>query len=221
MIYFVLFIISMLAAGLESVTYFGFIVKHFHLSAYLIYFCGLLAALKSRQVPKFFHKIYPPAVYLITFAYFIFIFLETTHYPNYIYTKVHVNPLAFQLFVSLAWLHYLIQRGVSFSKLLIIATLVYVGVDGAGRTIANIHGQFRNIIHNPFMSYDRKMALAYPGFYPAMKEIVRLTPPSCYDSNPSPRQPLGNRGQRSYGYLLPLSTQGSQSCRRSQRDPTN
>lgn len=176
MIYFIFFCLSILTSGAEAVTYFGFFVKHFYFSPYFIYIASILTALLPRRVPKFISILYPYIIILLTLAYFVFIFLEVTHYPNYIFTHFHVNPLTFQLFVSVAWIHYLIQKNLSLSKTLIIATLIYIGVDGAGRSIALLRNELRAIIHEPFLTYDQKMSREYWGFVPAIKEVVRLTP---------------------------------------------
>lgn len=176
MIYLFLFFLSIMASGVEAVTYFGFIVKHFHFSPYYIYLASIAAALLPRRVPKFISLLYPYTIILLTLMYFIFIFLEVTHYPNYIYTHFHVNPLSFQLFISIAWIHYLIQKNLSLSKILIIATLIYIGVDGAGRTIALLRNELLLIMREPFLTYDQKMNREYWGFVPAIKEVVRLTP---------------------------------------------
>lgn len=176
MIYLFLFFLSILTSGVEAVTYFGFFVKHFHFSPYYIYLASILAALLPRRVPKFVSLFFPPAIILLTLTYFVFIFLEVTHYPNYIFTRFHVNPLAFQLFLSITWIHYLIQKKLSLSKILIIASLIYIGVDGAARTLALLRNELTLIIREPFLTYDQKMSREYWGFYSAMKEVVRLTP---------------------------------------------
>lgn len=176
MIYLFFFLSTLAASALESVTYFGFILKHLHFSAYWIYFLGVLAALTPRPVPRLLSQALSILAYPITIAYLCFIYLETTHYPNYIYTQFHVNPLAFQFFVCLVWLHVFIQRHLPLTKALILAVLIYIGSDGAGRTFALIRNELTAILHEPFLTYDQKMSREYWGFYSAMKQVRLLTP---------------------------------------------
>jgi len=104
------------------------------------------------------------------------IFIESVPYLTYIVTATHISTTAFQLLLLIAWLPLIFHPGLANIKLLVITLLICIIGESAAKTTLNISRELRNIIANPFLTYDQKMTRTYKGFYSAMKEVTRLTP---------------------------------------------
>jgi len=177
MIYLISLVIALGAAGLEAISYPGFVMSHLGVPAYIFYLISILLSLTHKNN---FKKLAPAITiigYTLAISYFILIFGETITYPNFIFSTFHLNPATFQFFIALSWFHILIIRKSDFVRSLLIAIFIFVGVDGAGRTFGIAFKGVRVIMADPFATYEQKMAKAYPGFYPAMQEVKKLTPP--------------------------------------------
>lgn len=174
MIYYISILLALAAAAIEAISYAGFIQSHLHISAYFFYLLSILLALKSR---KSFAK--SKWLYILgivpTFTYMVLVFLEKINYPNFIYTIAHINLFNLLLFTALLWFHLLIIKQFGFIKSLLIATLIFVAVDGTGRTLAIIYIGLRDLALDPFATYSQKMTNAYPGVYPALQQVRQLT----------------------------------------------
>lgn len=120
--------------------------------------------------------LYPYIISIFTIVCFVLIFFESVPYLKFIVSALHLNTLIFQILLSLAWINLLFQRGFSNVKLLIITLIICVVGESTAKTTLSIFREMRNIVKDPFLSYDQKMSRTYKGFYPAMKEVVRLTP---------------------------------------------
>jgi hypothetical protein len=176
MIYLISLVIALGAAGIEALSYPGIIASHLHIPAYFFYVISILLSLTYKNKLNKFVSIITIIGYVLAISYFVLIFGETITYPNFIFTTFHLNPATFQFFIALSWFHILIVRKSDFVRSLLIAILIFVGVDGAGRTFGIAFKDIKNIMSDPFATYEQKMAKAYPGFYPAMQEIKKLTP---------------------------------------------
>ena len=176
MIYLISLFIALGVAGAEAVTYSGLIHKHLGIDSSIIYLISMGLSFTHYKFPKIFTLMFGIFSYAIAIIYIVLVFLEKTVYPNYIFTVTHINLLTFLLFVGLTWFHYLRTKKVGFVKSLLIASIIYVGINGTGRMLAIVYSQIRRIVTNPFATYDQKMTSAYSGFYLAMKEVVKLTP---------------------------------------------
>lgn len=176
MIYFISLVISLFAAGLEAFSYIGYVNNHFGIRGYWIYLASVILSLQSIVIPKIISKGLEIFAYVASFIYLILIFAETITYPNFVFSTTHINPFTFQFFVALLWFHTLIIKKTPFAKSLLLAGLIYVGVDGAGRTLGVAYKGMSDVVSRPFSSYAQKMTKVYPGFYPSMMEIARLTP---------------------------------------------
>lgn len=175
MIYLTLAVASLLSSLLEGITYSGYIFRHVHIHSYVVYLFSFLAtALLPR--PKVKSKFIYILPFIVTVIFFFLIFMESINFPNYMYTHFHINPVTFQFFLGVLWFHSFIIRGTSILKTLIITSLIFIGIEGAGRTTGLIYSKLLQIIKSPFASYESKMAAAYPGFYPAMQHVKKLTP---------------------------------------------
>jgi hypothetical protein len=116
------------------------------------------------------------AAIITSVTYLVLIFAETATYPNFVFSTTHINPFTFQLFLGLLWFHFLIIKKYHFAKSLLIAALMFVAIDGAGRTLAIAYKGLSQMIRAPFATYADKMSATYPGFYPAMQVVKTLTP---------------------------------------------
>lgn len=179
MIYFVVAILSLFAAALEGISFAGYVLSHVGIRAYYIYIMSIfLALVPSRKAFPFSQILLKISIGIACF-YTALIFLETIHYPNYVYTLLHINPVTFQFFVALLWFHTLSLSGTKFLRSLLISGLIFVGISGAGRTLGMVYENIVKISKDPFASYESKMASVYPGFYPAIQIVKSLTPDSA------------------------------------------
>lgn len=176
MIYLITTFIALSWSAIESVSYLGFFYSHLHVHSFFIYFLSIILSLSYKDKLKAYASRAMVLGYVLGIGYFILIFLESVSYPNFVFTHFHINPLTFQIFVSLAWFHILIINKENFSKSLLIALLIFVAIDGAGRTTGYAYKGIKDMIKDPFATYDQKMSKAYPGFYPAMLAVKSITP---------------------------------------------
>jgi len=176
MIYLLSIIIALGVAAIEAVSFSGFVAKHIGISAQLFYLVSLLLSFTKYEYSKLIKSISFILSCSLGGIYIVLIFLEKANYPNFIYTKTHINLLTFLFLVAFTWFHYLKISKHDFLKSMLIASLIYIGADGVGQTMEIMFRELRRIAGNPFATYEQKMEIAYPGFYSAMKEVVRLTP---------------------------------------------
>ncbi|MCE7898325.1 MAG: hypothetical protein DPW11_00810 [bacterium] len=168
--------IALLAVLLESVSYFGFIENKLGLSSLVFYALSLIFSIYAKQIKAVPPKLIKLAITLTSDIYLILIALETYFYPNYLYSHLHLNPAVLQFALALFSYHLLIHLKLKFPQALLYSALIYVGVDGTGRTLGLASRKLGYFLAEPLLTYDQKLAKVYPGFYPTMKEIVRLTP---------------------------------------------
>ncbi|MBP9669856.1 hypothetical protein KBD75_00465 [Candidatus Woesebacteria bacterium] len=212
MIYLASAIFALIFAAAEAVTYIGFVHNHLGIYAYYIYLTSLVLVIYKTSYSKFIGKSFVIAAYLSSALYLALIFAEIINYPNFVFTITHINPFTFQFFVALLWFHTLTIHRVKFTKSLLLAGLIYVGIDGAGRTLGVMYKGLRDVINDPFATYAQKMTKVYPGFYPAMQEIKLLTSPDSMIVIPPPASPWdieGNQAMVNY-FLYPRKVVNSQ-----------
>ena len=123
-------------------------------------------------------KYYPYIVAFLTIICFLLLFIESVPYLRFIIVHLRINILLMQVVLCVAWIPLLFERGYLSNKLMIVALLLSIVGESTAKTTLGIYRELRNIVHNPFISYDQKMANSYKGFYKAMKEVVKLTPES-------------------------------------------
>lgn len=172
-------LILLLVSAIESVSYHGYINKQIGIDSYLIYiFSSVLLIITSSKIsiPKLLRKIYLLGVIALSILYILIILLETINYPNYIFSNFHINPLTFQLFTATAWWVYFLLSANSWVKALLLAVIIYISVDGFGRTLGLAGLGISEAVINSNLTYSEKMTKAYPGFYPVMKKIASITP---------------------------------------------
>lgn len=157
----------------------------------------------KRPVP-----IYLALAALLTVATFLMLFLESVPYLRFIVSSLGVNTSTMQIVTLLSWVPLFFIRGLSAVRVLIIILLVTIVSESTAKTTLHYFREMRNLAADPFASYDRKMATVYGvyrGFYPAMKEVRRITPPDSTIIIPPQRNPWeieGNPAMVSY-FLYP------------------
>lgn len=183
MIYFISLVITLGVAAAESVSYLGFFTKHTGISAYLIYLLSFVIVVYTSKPKKWLINMLGIAAVIYSIILLFLSFAEIAHYPNYVYTISHVNLVSFQFLIGILFIHYFAYKDDKLSRLeriargLLIAILVCIGIEGFGRTTSFVRNSIEPIRQYPFASYDQKMIRSYPELYPALKEVVRLTPP--------------------------------------------
>lgn len=207
MIYLVIACLSLAVAIVESVSYLGFFYNHFDIHSFFIYFIGICCSLFVTNYPQLIKISLMYLSFFLGIVYFVLIFLENITYPNFVFTTTHLNPVTLEILLALIWFHYLIVRKNSLLKSLLIALIIFVGVGNAGKTTGIAYKGLRNIMSDPFATYDQKMTKAYPGFYPAMQQVKKLTHDSATILIPPQANPWeveGNMAMVNY-FLYPRS----------------
>ena len=176
MIYYLALSLSMLSVGLESVSYFGFIENKLGLSSLYIYLLSFVLSISPGKTIKIPSKLSKLTIVVSSMIYAFLIALETYFYPNYVYSHLHINPSVAQFALALLSYHLLIHFKQSWHKAFLIASLIYVFVDGGGRTLGLATRGLAQVANDPLATYSTKLSRVYPGFYETMQEIVRLTP---------------------------------------------
>lgn len=212
LIYLVIVGLALLAAGLESVSYFGFVHSHFYYPAYYWYIVSLFVLPISPVQPKRWLKLtllLGSVGSLVIYA--VLSSLEFLHYPNYVYTLTHIHLPALQIFVILIWIHttYLIlaHKGyiLRLSGSLLLTSLVTTGVIGLGSSVAFLGKRLTLIAKKPTANYEVQMIDAYGGVYPAMRLVKSLTPDNAVILIPpqgNPWEVEGNAAMVAY-FLYP------------------
>ncbi|TXH07573.1 MAG: hypothetical protein E6R05_00365 [Candidatus Moraniibacteriota bacterium] len=184
--YFITTSIALLVAAIESVSYWGFIANNFSLPSYFYYLVNVVV-IWYRPVPRLPRLLLVLAklgLILATSILLILAYLEVTHYPNYVYTVTHINLTTLQVFVGLLAIHAFIlvlpnhldrKRRLIFGSA--IGILVSMGSFGIGKTAAFLLNSYHAIAPAPTLSYEEKLTRAYPGLYPALEVVNKLTPP--------------------------------------------
>lgn len=134
-------------------------------------------------------KRYSWLIAFLTLVCFVLLFFESVPYLKFIVASLHVNTIVFQWLLLITWIPLLLSSGFFNLKLLIITLLLCIVGESTAKTSLSIYRELKNIVANPFLTYDQKMSLTYKGFYPAMKEVVRLTPADSTIIIPPQRNP--------------------------------
>jgi hypothetical protein len=207
MIYLISTFIALACAAIESVSYIGFIHNHTGIRAYVFYFASVGLIYFSKTYPAILARLLRVIAYTTSLLYIILIFAETITYPNFVFTTTHINPFSFKIFIVLIWIHTMVINKFSFVKSLLLASLIFAGVDGAARTLGLMYLGLKDIALLPFATYQEKMAKVYPGFYPAMQEIKKLTPPDATILLPPQGSPWDKEGNAAFVtyFLYPRS----------------
>ena len=178
--------IILLISLLESATYLGFVAVHFHVPSVAIYLASfiLLAYLPVHKRLGDSSRSHFLLIYTGTLSslYVFLDFAESLHYPNFVYSHWHLNLSGLEIAVSLAILCYCLTSAVNNSYLErikrgLLGVLVFVVVFNVAHLLPVLYVSLSPLLRDPFASYDTKMTLSYPGFYPAMQQILQLTPP--------------------------------------------
>jgi len=182
MIYLLLLSISLATASIESISYLGFIVKHTGISPYLIYLTSLFLAPYAPRQSKLIGRVLGIVSVILLFILFSLSFAEGVKYPNYVFTHTHINLVSFQFLIVVVVTHavFLLKNNLeNIQKMglgLLIGILICTGTSGLGRTMAFVSSGVLAITANPWLTYEQKMIKVYPGLYPALREVARLTP---------------------------------------------
>lgn len=174
--YYLSLTLTLISVLLESVSYFGLIENKIGVSSLVFYALSLIFSIYAKQIKAVPPKLIKVALVLTSAIYLLLIALETYFYPNYLYSHLHLNPAVLQFAFALLSYHLFIHLKLKFPQALLYAALIYVGVDGAGRTVGLAGRGLGHFLADPLATYDQKLTRVYPGFYPTMQEIVRLTP---------------------------------------------
>lgn len=176
MIYYLVLALALISASLESISYFGFIENKIGISSLFIYLLSFVLSIYYKKTFKIKRNYLKLAIISISLIYTILIALETYFYPNYIYSHLHINPGVAQFALALLSYHTLMHFKLNWQKAFLIASLIYVFVDGGGRTLGLAVRGLSRFASDPTATYSTKLSRVYPGFYETMQEIVRLTP---------------------------------------------
>ncbi|GAB4028105.1 MAG: hypothetical protein Fur0011_7400 [Candidatus Microgenomates bacterium] len=176
MIYYLILAFALISAFLESVSYYGFIENKLGFPSLAIYLLSFIISIFYFKQVKVTTKIFKIILIITSIIYAFLIALETYFYPNYIYSNFHINPAVTQFALAFLSYHLTLHLNLDWYKALLFASLIYVLVDGSGRTLGLASRGLGHFVSDPSASYETKLARVYPGFYETMKEIVEVTP---------------------------------------------
>jgi|GEM_PF-1948057 len=171
-------------AGLESITYLGFISAHIYLPALIFYIFGLITLFYPSSLGKVARKLVSTIVAVfastVSLLYFVLSLIESFTYENFVFTHFHINMKGFVILTALSILVYIFfsspRKGLA--KLMqdgLYASLIFLFIFNISRLTPLVIKSVMPIIRDPGASYDAKMTTAYPGFYPAMQMVARIT----------------------------------------------
>jgi len=176
MIYYLILAFALISALLESVSYYGFIENKIGISSLVIYLASLVLSVYRLKTIKLPASTVKRALIAASIIYALLIAAETYFYPNYIYSNFHINPSVAQFALAFLSYHLILHLKLNWYKAMLFASLIYVFVDGSGRTLGLAARGLGHFVSDPSATYDTKLARVYPGFYETMKEIVEVTP---------------------------------------------
>lgn len=171
-------------AGLESITYLGFIRAHSYLPAVIFYIFGLITLFYPLSLNKVLTKFMSTMLAVLagtaSLLYFVLSLLESFTYENYVFTHFHINMKGLVILTALSVLVYIFfsSQRKGLAKLMqdgLYASLIFLFIFNISRLTPLIIKSVMPIIRDPGASYDAKMTTAYPGFYPAMQMVARIT----------------------------------------------
>jgi len=216
---------------LESFTYSGFIRKHiffgFQFFLFFMILCGLLIKFglpidkKTKRewidyykVLGLLNNIFFP---LILAATIIASAVEESHYPNYVFSKIHLQPknlywvcfvsfyliilkvrnlekigFLFRVIIGKKMVPFLILN--YFRKAVLLALIFWILIFNARFASAEIFKNLLIITRHPLATYDEKMRIVWGDFYNYMLFIKRNTPEDATIANPPPIPPWNNEG---------------------------
>ncbi len=170
------FLLALGISLLESVTYLGFVEAHTHIPTVLIYLLAAIIVLfrQESNKPNVIFQVCTKIVAIgSTLIYFVATGIEASTYQNFIFSHTHINLAALQVFVAVSVFTYFLSLS---KRFLLKATLVILIIYSGAGLLPELVLAIQPIIKNPRSTYDEKMNDAYPGFYPAMQMVKKLTP---------------------------------------------
>lgn len=163
----IFYYLTLAILGLESLTYSGFFEKHTHISVwYLLVIVGLL----SKIVPwkKVNKQIKDWHLCVIFGGWLMFILMESIFYPNFVFSRFHINLESTSLFIGLLlWpraVGYLSKQSF-FIVISCFLSILYI-VPALQKTLISGLTKNKSEISHLNKTYDEKMAEEYgPSYY--------------------------------------------------------
>jgi len=197
LIAFIIWVLSLLVALIESITYTGFIIKHFYFSPITLYVLYLIITIldkfvvnsKQGRISIIFFKVSKIFIILSILIYLILIFADMVIYDNFVFSTIHIQP------ESTIWLFYLsltefilqinlrdkevrskITTFFKFKTLVVILiALLFIG--NLSKINLKMNKDIKFLISHPFASNDEKMEYKIgPLVYDYSKFIEANTP---------------------------------------------
>jgi len=173
----ILYYLSLAILGVESLTYTGFFEKHTYINIwYLLAAVGIFSAIIPwKNINKQIKDWY---LYVFVGGWLILIFLEIIKYPNFVYSRFHVNIESTGLFIGLLlWpraMKYLSKQSI-FIIISCFLSILYI-VPALQETLTSGLSKNKNEIAHLNKTYDEKMAEEYGPSYYYYKFVVENTP---------------------------------------------
>ena len=173
----VFYYLTLAILGLESLTYSGFFEKHTHIS---VWYLLVIVSLLSKIVPweKVNKQIKDWHLYVIFGGWLIFIFMEAIFYPNFVFSRFHINLESTSLFIGLLlWpraIGYLSKQSF-FIVISCFLSILYI-VPALQKTLISGLTKNKNEISHLNKTYDEKMAEEYGPSYYYYKFVTENTP---------------------------------------------
>lgn len=203
-------------AILEGFTYSGFLAKHFFLDfrfiLLLMIISGTLAsrALPRKTIIRRFGNYHQILLKLNVFLFplslivaIIIVFMEGTHFPNYVFSSIHFHPRSvywppvlslFYILLNLGWAKrttrgiYLLKMDQNKPRVFFGSVLIGLGIFvimiNAYNFSADVIKNMGKMVKYPLASYDEKMNLAWKDFYNYMLFVKVNTTTNAFIAHP-------------------------------------
>lgn len=169
------FLLILILALVESVSYVGFVRSHFYIPSIIIYLViGAYALFNSHipLLPVYVKKYLYIATILVACFFLIISLTESFTYPNFIYSHLHINLQGFTIFTLITLLisFQLTTKNLLFGALAFLFLFNLVGI------IPLVIIKATPLITHSTSTYSDKMVAAYGDFYLVMQQVRSLTP---------------------------------------------
>jgi hypothetical protein len=200
--------LAFIALGVETYTYFGALSKYIWVDSRFFLVLALVSAVfltgdKHNALDSWIFKLNSIVFPVSALIYIVMLFLESSHFPNYIFSTYHIQPANFLYIVLLSLgLFFVSQltkqkpffRNVFVSRCIIIFIFVSVYLSGAvGVTQAVVFSDI-NVFSHINASYDFKMRELWGEYYDYAKFVKEYTPENASILVPPQKFPWASSG---------------------------
>ncbi len=193
---------------LEAYSYIGFLSKYIFVDSRFFLVLSLISAIfqieeKTNTINSLFFRFNSVFFPISVVLYVVMLFLESLHFPNYVFSTYHIQPANFIYIVLLSLILFLISKlprkksfllNTSFSKLVIIFISTLVLFEGFVMVMKVVVPNDIYILSHINASYDFKMKERWGIYYDYIKFVRANTPENSSILVPPQKYPWPSSG---------------------------